>query len=313
MEDRLKAFLRLSAGLVLLAGLLYLSDPRKVASTVLDAEPLYVAGAAALYLSTYIPVSMRWRNLSSGIGRDLSLRDSFGVISISYGFNQALPGNSGDAVRSKIFQGYQEIDSHSSVLGAVLVERFYDLASVLGIILISMKFIAAGYLGRIYWLLIPFTLAVTGVTAFILFGTDRVERIADHLPERIKGPFLRISQGIEKSSRASTLENISYSAYKWVAEAVIFYMLAVSLGLGVSFWEAAFVTSVMSLVSSLPITPAGVGPVETVGAGLLGAMGLGYSGALSLILVQRSIGVSLTALLGFAVYWADLGGSEIDI
>lgn len=291
-------------GALLIASFIYFIDFSETVSKVLQADiPLYLA-AAALFFSSYITISLRWMNLSKSIGIRLRFREAVKIITLSYGFNQLLPGNSGDLARSKIMQNYVEINNHSEVLGTVALERFYDALMVTLLLLVSASFLAPSYTQPIQWLIILFSVLIAGFITAVLVSSY-LEFELWLLPEAVSDKVELFVDGVKSTSASKTLENLLLTSYKWVAEVAVMYILASSLSISLGIWEVALVTSSMSLISALPITPAGIGPVEITGTLLLKASGAVESSAASLVILQRSIGVVLSALLGLVVYLKD--------
>ncbi len=291
-------------GLVLLTALFWVSDIGAIVSSLrkVDLE-LYTAGVG-LFLTTYVAASLRWETLSQTIGYNISFSDSFRIIAISYSFNKLFPGNSGDLVRSKIFERYRGIDSHGRILGIVALERYFTVVSLLSIVAVSLFFFDVPLIGRFQPLLVIFALAGAGFSLVLVLKKTLLERIG--LLSPIGSSFLSdVLDGYRSSNRREIGLNMFYSLYIRSAEAVVFYLFVLALSSGIGFWEAAFVTSMMSLVSALPISPGGIGAVEAAGTGMLVALGLGYSSALSLVILQRSVGLVLMALVGVTVYWVE--------
>ncbi|MFB6143710.1 MAG: YbhN family protein [Candidatus Nanohaloarchaea archaeon] len=309
-EFRLRDYVQTLFGLLLLGSLLVLVDFSKVLNEVLRTDLRLYALATFLFFSTYAATAKRWKNLANSVGEQLSLKDSLKTVSVAYGFNQLLPGNSGDIARSKIMENYTEVESHSSLLGAVALERFYDALVVTAVVVVAANFVAPAFTASAAWLVKLFTAALILFVAAVGFMEYSGRRIS-FLPERVADALENFHSGVTSSSKLKTLENLLLTSYKWIAEIAVFYILAVSLDLNLGAFEAAFVTSSMSLVSSLPITPAGVGPVEITGVGLLAVSGMASSSSASLVILQRSIGVLLTALLGTAVYLSDFRGRAL--
>lgn len=304
---------RSALGILLIALFVYLIDFTKTLNEIASADvPLYALGAL-LFFSGYITVSLRWQRLSNSIGYDLGFLESLKIIAAAYGFNQLLPGNSGDLARSKVMENYTEIKDHSSILGTVALERFYDAATVTVILVFSANLLAASYTSQVSWVLNIFSVALTGFVVFLFAAAyldfETIWIVPDSVVEKVD----LFVDGATSTSLWTTVENIFLTSYKWVAEVAVLYILGLSLGIDLGIWEAAFVTSSMSLVSALPITPAGLGPVEITGTGLLKGIGLPTSTAASLVILQRSIGVVLTAALGMIVYFKDFRGLDLKI
>lgn len=297
-----KRALKLGIGLALLAGLFISTNVSEALKTIGRAKPdLYIL-AVGIFLTTYVAAAIRWKSLMETTNIDLDFNESFRLISVSYGFNKLFPGNSGDLARSKITERYKEISSHGNVLGVVALERFLDMASVVLVLGFGLLFVASAFYTRIIWIVTPFVAIVALLSTALFIRQDLVDKLIDLSPERFESFLTDVMDGYRSCPRRKLFSNLLYSLYIWFAEAVMFYVLVQSLSFNTGLWEGTVVTSVMSLVSALPISPGGIGAVDITGTGLLVFSGLDKTGALSLVILQRSISLALSALLGTSIY-----------
>jgi uncharacterized membrane protein YbhN (UPF0104 family) len=299
----LKQLAKTVFSLALVAALVLVADIGEVVRHLSRADVYWYGLAVAVFLTTYPAAALRWKRLSSSIGYDLSLGESFRLVAVSYSFNKIFPGNAGDMVRSKVLQRYREVESHGEVLGIVALERYFTVLALLAVVMASLLFIQLPFQG-VKWVLLLFTAVAAGLSLGLFLGDDKEERLVNMVP--VGSGFLEdVMDGYRSSSRRDLVFNFACSLYIRAAEAAVFFLFILSLSSGLTFWEGAFVTSVMSLVSALPISPAGIGPVDATGTGLLVVAGLGYSAALSLVVLQRSVGLLLMALIGVVVFLAE--------
>lgn len=297
--------LKIAFSVLLLASLAYIADWRHILSNIRQASiPLYLTGVS-LFLTTYLFHGWRWKNLSNKIGLSISFLSSVKIIAISYGFNTVFPGNSGDLVRSKIVETYHEIDNHGSILGLVALERFLDACAVVAIVLISGVFLTSDVFGKLYWILVPFLLGITAFGLGIWKRPEIIRKLSNLLPEVVNKEFSAFIDTCSAFKTSELLKNFLIALSAWLIEALVFYILSASLGLEISFAAAALVTSVISLISSLPISPGGLGVADVTATGLLVFLGLNYSDSVSLVILQRSIGLGIIGLTGGLVYFSE--------
>lgn len=301
----LKRYSSLAVSLVIVFALVFLADWNLVIQKIGNTNIYLYISALIVFLSSYIPRTVRWTNLSGSIGYDLDLKDAFRMLAVSYGFNQMLPGNTGDLARSKIFERYSPVEKHSSILGITGLERLLDAASILFFLGISAIIVGKGIMGQLYWVIIPFSIGVIGTSFVLLYWHRPFEVLKNLLPGRFPDLLDGFLEAYKKQSRKDITVNFGLSLSSWFTEAVAFYIVILSLGVDVAFWEGAIVTHTMSLVSSLPTSPGGIGFGDAAGTGILTFTGLAYSPALSLIILQRALGIVFTAFLGGIVYWSE--------
>ncbi|MFB6147422.1 MAG: YbhN family protein [Candidatus Nanohaloarchaea archaeon] len=298
----LKSAARAGISLLLVAALLYLADIPEILDHLARAEIQPYLLGIAVFLTTYPAAALRWRKLSTGIGYDLSLFESLRLVSISYSFNKLFPGNAGDLARSKVLQRYREVNSHSEVLGIVALERYFSVIALLSIITVSIPFLQFRFQG-VQWVLLLFSAVAAALSMGLLVDQERLEMFLEYAP--LTGPLQGVLEGYRSSRRLDMAYSLACSLYIRSAEAVTFFLFITALDSGIGFWTGAFVTSAMSLVSALPISPAGLGAVDAAGTAMLMLAGLSYTGALSLVMLERTAGLVLMGFIGVAVYLAE--------
>ncbi len=298
-----KETIKAAVATVLLGVLLYFADLARVVSVLRGTNILLYLAAAAVLLSTFVFIALRWQSIAEGAGHAFGFRTSLKIVSMAYGLNVVFPGNTGDLLRSKIVERYEDVESHTSVLGVVGLERFLDVVSLLFVVFLAGLLVAAGVLTEVSWLIAPFVV-VAGILLIFLWIDERyVHSLFDLLPRSLGSKLEEGFDGFTSMPLKKAGSNAIYSLSIWGAEAATFFLLAASLSLQIGFWEAALVTSVMSLASSLPLSPAGLGTVDAVGTGLLTALGVSYSPAIALVILQRSIGTGGVVVVGAATYY----------
>lgn len=297
-----RRLIEVSASLVLVAALVYVADLEQTYSTIASVDISYYLGAAAVYLLTYIPSSRRWQIISGSIDHNISLTDAFRVIAVSYSFNKLLPWNFGDMVRSKISESYHEVETHGGVLGGAGLERVLDAVTITSVIGVSAVFTSMGSELGLSIVLFAAVFVLGG--AFLL--SEKSVILVRYAPSKIESFVEETIAGFQAVSREDLVEILTMSQLKWWLEAATFYLLAVSIVPTFGFWDAAIVTSVISVFAAFPISPAGIGPGDAAATGLLVYAGMDYSAALSLVLLQRSIGVALQGAVGALIYGLDL-------
>lgn len=299
-QNLLKKAINLVVAAIFLAFLLYLSRPEKILVELGSVKlPLYMAGMI-VFLATYLPSTERWKLIAENLGYNISFRNSFKILAISYALNRVLPGNTGDLIRSKIEERFHEVDLHSQMLGGVAAERFWDVASLTAIIILSGLLASSRLLEEYPWILILLVTGIAGATLALKTDLyiDRLKRYGGRAGDIVAN----IGEGYRQSSEIGAKRLGILSVSKWLLEAAAFFLFSISISAGITLPEAALVTSMMTLVSSLPITPSGIGPVDAVGTGMLVISGMTYSSAFSLVILQRTASIFLVAFVGGLVY-----------
>jgi len=288
--------------LLLLAALFWLTDIGRILAALASVRFETYGFAATLFASTYVLLGFRWRVLVEK-RLSLTLRTSFEIVAVSYGVNKLLPANAGDVLRSKIAQRYVTVDSHGALLGLVAVERLFDVGTIGLAIVLSSLFLSdvVGPMMRVVAVG-----ALVASTAVLLIAT-RVSSVTSWyrrlpLPEFVRRELASIVDAVGDLSAIELSVVGTLSLARWLIIGVAFQLLAVAAGIEVSLAAAVLVTTAMSLAAVLPLSPGGIGPVDAVGTGTLVLLNVEYPQALTLVILQRSLGLVLVALVGLAIY-----------
>jgi uncharacterized protein (TIRG00374 family) len=308
MRLNLRNILRYSITGILLLVLVSVADIRNITGRISQTD-LGIYGIAVLVFSSiYLWSGLRWRSLTSGLGYSLGLNGSVKIIMMSYGFNKILPLNSGDLTRSKLMERYTDVDNHGKILGAVAMERFLDVL-LLGALTGVSSLTLLNDSGSILWILLGAGLLISSMS-LVRLKNKQVLELFDFI-EELGAPVKIVNfmkdgvKGFSEIPNKKLGESLVWHLMRWAAGILTLYILALSLGTPVSLFGATLVTGVMSLVAALPITPAGLGPVEVLGTGTLVLIGLSTNQAAALVILQRSLGLVLMGGLGAVVYALD--------
>lgn len=280
-------------------------DIRLIYSHLKNINLLYYAIAGLVFVTVYLWAGLRWQILLKTLDYSVSLKDSVKVISMSYGFNKILPLNSGDLTRPKLMERYTDIDNHGQILGIVAMERILDVILLGLVTIITTPFILGNQLGLSS---LTGALGLLLVSVYLLrYKSNLFLELINHLsklgmPEKIAKLSRDSIRGFNQISTDGILEISVWHSLRWFTGFSVLYILSIAIGSPITIVEASLITSLMSLVSALPITPAGIGPVEAIGTSALVILGLSSSQAAALVIVQRSLGMVLVALIGALVY-----------
>ena len=299
-SEKAKDLVQLALGIALIAVFLSITDPFEIYTNVIRTDlNTYVFGLA-VFLLIYPVAALRWIKIYSD--HMLGIGDSLKTIAISYSLNKVLPFNSGDIARSKIMENYTEVESHGEVLGLVGLERASDILVLSATASISlMTFLSVS---NIFLTSLPIALIISGMYFLRKFENSLVSLIdasSSAMPfnvgEHVKDG-LRSFNGV---SSGKLLLVFILTGIRWLVNIAGFYIIISSAGISLGVAQVAALTSLMSLVASLPITPAGLGAVEVSATGLLISFGLSTAESGTAVILTRSAGVLLMGIIGLIV------------
>jgi glycosyltransferase 2 family protein len=279
--------------------------PGKVAA----ANPLLLLAAFLVFYAGFPLRGLRWAFLVRQSGYALKVRDSVEIIFLSWLVNCLVPAKLGDVYRAYLLKINSTV-SLSRTFGTVFIERILDLFAIVTLGL------AAGFVsfrsGLPADVQIVFAVGVVlvlllagGLLTLRNFGRRIITRLP--LPHKVLEFYERFEEGVFASIGLRALPRlVVLTGLIWATEAIRLYLVVQALGLpsvhlGIS--GAFFVALAASLLTAVPLTPAGIGFVEGGVVGLLTIVyGVAPNDALAITLVDRAISVLSIIVLGSIVY-----------
>lgn len=270
---------------------------------ILAAKPGFLLAAGAAFGLQIIIVVGRWQVVMQAMNVRLPFLQTFGISWIGIFFNQALPSSvGGDAVR--IYKAYKTGMSLSRAVNGVMLDR---VATVLGLVLIVVMAVPF-FTERVgdaeaRWVIPAVSvLAIGGVAGLVIL------MFLDHLPSRYS--HYRLVRGLAllaadtrrvflSPGDALKVMVISLIGHANIALAV--YLIASSLGLGVTWIDCLVLMPPVLLLMTLPISIAGWGIREGAMVTAFGLIGVPAEGALVLS-IMFGISAILVALPGGLVW-----------
>ena len=309
-----RTILSIVVPLVIIAIAVYLNRsvladvPRDVA----QANPILVLAAFAVYYLGFPVRGYSCKTLRKGAGYRISNRDATEILFLSWLVNCVVPAKLGDVYRAYLLKLNSPV-SATRTLGTVFIERILDLFAI------AILGLAAGYwrfrdnLGELSWTMqFIFALGVAlvivlAVLLVVLRSFGRRVMGALPVPERLVVLYERFEEGVFNSVGLRGLPWLGLLTVTiWATEALRLWLVIAALGfpglhLGPS--GVLFVALIGSLLTAVPLTPAGLGAVETgVGTVLVGVFGVPLGQATAIILVDRAISVFTIVIFGAIAY-----------
>jgi uncharacterized protein (TIRG00374 family) len=303
------------ASFLLALGILYLMcrqllglDWIEVWASVQGANMWLFALAFAVFYCSYLVRALRWKVLLANVGYDRTTRHPipsvFGlsrIMYIAWFANCITVARLGDAYRGYLLKRTSGV-SFAVTLGTILAERLLDLlvmaammgASVLVIFHGSLPTEAAQALAA------GLILSVVGIVGLLALRRFRwaFERV---LPKRLHGHYARLEHGVIGSFRRLPVL-LAYSVVGWLIEGMTLYLVAAAVGVPVSVAGTLVVALAASLLTTVPITPSGLGFTEAGMLVMLGWLGLDAPTASAVTLLFRLINYWSIVVFGLVLY-----------
>ncbi len=281
----------------------------RVPDLVLGANPALVLLAFVVFYLGFPLRGLRWARLLRGTGFRIGTRDATEILFLSWLVNCVVPAKLGDVYRAYLLK-INSTASLSRTFGTVFIERILDLFAIalLGLAAGIWSF-RTGLPPEIQAVLV-IGLGVVVVLALALFTMRNFGRrilTALPLPAGVVDLYDRFEQGVFGAIGIRQLPILGLiTAGVWATESVRLYLVVGALAfpdvtLGLS--GAVFVALIGSLLTAVPLSPAGLGIVE---AGMVGVLTVAYRvplpEATAIALLDRVISVFSIIILGSIAY-----------
>jgi uncharacterized protein (TIRG00374 family) len=270
------------------------------------ANPLFLLLATLAYYATFPLRGLRWRFILGRVGTQIGRRDATEILFLSWFVNCLVPAKLGDLYRAYLLKGNYG-GSISRTVGTIFIERIADIVVIFALAL------AAGFWsfrGRSRPEIDALFLAGFVVAAILVLLVIGLNYFGGHLtrflPERVADLYERFHEGSTGALTARSLPVIgALTTVVWLLEGVrlFFVIRALDLpdaNLGIS--ASLFVALAGSLLTAIPLTPAGVGFVEAGIVGLLTLYGVVGEPAVAVALTDRAISILTVIVLGGIFY-----------
>jgi uncharacterized membrane protein YbhN (UPF0104 family) len=290
-------------------------------ANVRNANLLLYGLALAVYYATFALRAVRWRAMLEQAGIDGSNGVTLPryprlveMLLLSWFVNCVIPAKIGDAYRCYLLKRDTGA-SFSATLGTILAERLTDLVVLFFTMTVAGIIAFHGDLPSQVTKTMIGGIALVGVGIAVVaamgFARERVQRL---VPQRFHEQFGMLHDAIFACLR-SPWRPVGISAVIWSADGFRLFLVAASLGAGLSFPLTLFVALMSALLTTLPITPAGLGVVEAAVIVVLKLVDVDPSMAISIAFLDRLIGYWSLILVGLVLYVrrlrTDVRGTDI--
>lgn len=270
--------------------------------------PLLLLAFGVFYLGFPLR-GLRWALLVRRTGFPLRVRDATEIIFLSWLVNCLVPAKLGDIYRAYLLKINSPV-SLSRTFGTVFLERVLDLFAIV------VLGLAAGFVSFRTGLPTEIQIVFAAGVIFVMLlaaglltmrNFGRRIMVALPVPHKIVEFYDRFEEGVFSSIGLRHLPGlIVITGLVWATEATRLFLVVQALGLpdvhlGIS--GAFFIALSASLLTAIPITPAGLGFVEGAVVGLLTLVyGVPQTEALAITIVDRTISVLTIIVLGAIAY-----------
>lgn len=292
-------------GAASIALLVVLAGGSAALEAVARANWAFLGLAVLIHYSSFALRGHRWQRLLGALGYPLPYLYTTGLLLAGWFASALLPARAGDWLRVGVLR--LDTGRHAPVpvpssLSSIVLERVLDIVAILvlgaafGFLLLRDQLPS--------WLLASY---VVGIVLLLLFGTVLV--LAPPLLHWLRGLWqhrywqltidfiTHFVDGLRTLFRQppTAILVIVESIVIWLCDALVLWLVVLSLGAPLSLPAAAFVALTVDVLAAIPLTPGGVGQIDAAYAGLLALLALPALNVGAIVLVVR-----------FITYWSFL-------
>jgi hypothetical protein len=307
-------------------------DPQQILAHMSGANLGFMLVGFGVFYLTFPLRAIRWRLLlnnaqvpvQEGKKSWASLPALIEYIYLSWFANCIIPAKLGDAYRGYLLKHNGGV-SFSASIGTIFAERLLDMLALFGLLVLSgwytfgthipgetqivfgfgllLVVLILGGLAGMHWLS-PFIHHLLNVLSRVPWIGALIERV---LPDTLNAIYGRFEQAALRSFRPSILPSlVLLTAGVWLLEGFRLFFVIQALGgegLSLTIPSIIFVALASSLLTALPLTPAGLGVIEgTVTVVLVKFFAVDQHLAGAVTFLDRMINFWSIILFGFLLY-----------
>ncbi|MBV8716935.1 MAG: flippase-like domain-containing protein [Chloroflexi bacterium] len=292
-------------------------DVGAILDRVRQANVFILAVALLVFYTTFPIRAVRWRRLLDNVevstheegGRRMGIPALSEIMFLAWFANCIVPAKLGDVYRAYLLKLNVGV-SFSTTIGTILAERIIDVVVLFLLMLAATGLSFGRAVPAEVLVLMQIGLVLVVLVVIVLTSMRRLRPLIERvLPERLHEQYARFEHGTLNSFRGVPML-VFLSVAAWAAEVARLYLVTLSLGLnGIAESVIIFVALAAALMTTLPLTPAGLGFAEgaIVGVFLLAANaglapGVDEHAAASIALLDRGISYWSLIAIGLVVY-----------
>ena len=296
------------------AGITWSTTARTLAHTSL---PLFALAFAVYYLAFPIR-AYRWRQLMHNAHHGslqqqtierCPLWELTQILYLSWFVNVVIPAKLGDVYRAYLARRRLGV-TLSRTVGTILAERILDLVVQFSLLLITALLtfqapLLSAHGSSIRLVLLIGLALVVGACGVLVVVWRTAEGVLSVLPRPLHGMYRHFRQGAVSSLGRHLPALVSQTVVIWLLEGAHLACILWAVGLAtVGFPPALFIVLGAAVLNTLPLTPGGLGVVETFIVAILVVLAVpgGPSTGAAVVVLDRLITYLSIVVIGFGLH-----------
>jgi len=267
---------------------------KNVVEIIFNSDVKLLVFAFIIYYIGFIFKSLRWKILMGNIGLEVKLTKVYEIYFLGQFINSILPGRIGDFYRAHLIKKDYGL-ARSKVIGTIFIEKLVDLSFILIFLVISAFLVFGADIPKNFReiiIILGIFLVVIAIISVSLISNLSIKWIS-LFPKSLQLMHKNFIEAYSESLNFKTFPLLLLCTLSlWFFEFLMFFLVTISIGLKLKISLVLMVILIANLLLALPLTPSGIGIVET-----------GIAGALILVGVKNDIAVSVALLNNVVGYW----------
>ncbi len=293
MKTDFASLAKLSAGLLIIAALVYFIGPEKAAASFTGFDTLYLIPVAAIFLALLFLSGLNLKILFDARS-SIGFLEFFREFSYSWAVGSLLPGKIGDFSLSYLLR--KKIPAGESA-AIIVIDKLITFAvlSLLGAVAVVL------FLGKQDFAVVFFSLGgLWAAGLFLLFTETGKETIKGFLPEKMKGLFSGFTEAIGhffRREKKRLAANLLITILKLGMQSLAFVLLFEGAGVKSGLIDIMLITAASTIFSLVPITAGGLGIKEASYAFLCLQIGIPAEKSFAASVISTVINYAIVGLI----------------
>ena len=238
-------------------------DFSEVLNIIINANPWWYLAAFIVYYASFFLRGYRWKIILKQVDVGTTTITAAGIVFVSYFVNSILPAKLGDVYKGYLAKKKYNIPV-STALGTIFVERFYDfvllvlIIGLTGFVLLEKEMPTSVFTAVVIGLFLCIVL-----TVLVLLLLKRKDFLFRLFSEKYRIIIENFHQGVTPTFKLKIVTPlVLLTTGIWFLEALRFFLVTKAVGVSVPISLILLTAFVAALLTSIPLTPAGLGAVE---------------------------------------------------
>lgn len=289
-------------GIILFAYLIYKTGPGNLYNNFKQANFYYIAIAIFATAAYMVLQTFKWNMIMKRQLININFKELFKMHIKSNFYAIITPGRIGGFIKAAYLK--ERLGANfGKAISSILIDRVLDTISLFVLAFIGGLFLAHKFLDISYAIFFGFLFVMAMI--YVLFNKRITRRLLvifydRFLPERYKESVRESFHSFYENlpRKRQLILPLIVNLITWVATYTIGYIIALSLGIRISYLILITMYSMSTVVGLIPITISGIGTREAMLVGLLGLFGIAADKIVAMSLITFSIVCILPAIAG---------------